>query len=545
LRRAAVIAPLVVALSSFIVFLPALHFGFLYWDDVKNIVTNPHLRHMDHSFFAWMLTTHLQGPYQPLSWFSFALNFFVSGLRPMGYHLTNLLLHSASAVVVYALLRRLFARTDNGWAAAAGALFFAIHPLRVESVVWITERRDVLSGLFFFLTLWAYTRRRMGWSLLAFAAALLSKATTVSLIWVLVGMDLMALDRLPLDTRRWTEREFRPVWREKIPYAVMALIAGFLNLTAFHAQGLLQSRYGVLDRLLLLMHNASFYLAHIVWPYPLLPYYELPVSLSTMSPALALNTVGTVVLTVLFWLLRRRFPGVLVAWGIYLLMLVPVSGVAQNGQQIAADRYTYLAALPWAALLTAGLARIPRLRLPTFSVLGLFGALTWAQTGVWRNDETLWKQTLRFAPDTYLAASNLGTLYFREGRDQDAAPYLKHAIDMDPRDMEAHLNLGVIAERQNLPARAEAIYRHGLSSAPNDAELKNNLALLRARQGDFPEAIRLLGEVVATRPTMAEAQLNLGLLQVHQGNRVEGESHLRQAVLLSPELKDRIPRSTR
>ena len=533
----------VVLLSTLVCFLPALRFGFLYWDDVKNIVTNPYLRQLNFSSLHWMWTTHFQGPYQPLSWLSLAWDFKCWGLQPWGYHLTNVTFHLTNVALVYYLLRRLFDQESSGWIAGLGALFFAIHPLRVESVVWVTERRDVLSGFFFFLSLIAYLRRQLSWSIPLFIAALLSKATAVGLVWILIALDMTVLHRLPLDPRQWFVKEYRPVWREKLIYGAMAFVVGACNLWMFHVQGILQSRYSMGGRVALFLHNATFYVQKMVCPYPLLPYYELPVHLSEMSPSLVLHGTVTVFLTVACWLWRQRFPGLIVAWLTYLGMLFPISGVAQNGQQSAADRYTYLTLLPWTALGVVILQRYRKTRGAALIVLGTLAIRTWFQTQVWRNDETLWAYTLRFAPDTYLAHSNLGTLYFRQRRDNEAYQELALANRLRPTEVGDALNLGSLEVQHAHWDRAESIYRRVLVAEPGNKQIQNNLALVKAHQGHFTEAITLLRHILASDPNFAEAQLNLGALLLQQGEKAEGKAHIERAWQLKPELKRHLPRS--
>ena len=545
MKNSRVLPPVVVLALTFLAFLPSLNFGFLAWDDVKNVVTNPYLRHVDGTSLAWMWTTHFQGPYQPLSWLSLALDFWFWGLRPLGYHATNLVFHMMNAVLVYFLLRRLFKSTESRWAAAAGALFFAIHPLRTESVAWVTERRDVLSGFFFLLSVMAYERREMKLAWVTFAAALCSKATTVGLVWVLVALDLTFLQRLPLDPRRWREAEYRHVWKEKIPFLAMAFMAGIANLAMFHAQGILQSRYGVGDRIALFLANASFYLQKMVWPHPLLPYYELPVQLSAIRGLLVQEGLMTLILTAIAWRLRKSRPAFTVLWITYLLLLVPISGVAQNGQQIAADRYTYLVLLPWAAGLTGLLIWRPWLGRLVFPVLGIFLFMTRHQVWLWRSDESLWLHTVRYAPESYLARSNLGTLYLRQGREVEAAAQLREAVRLRPTDVEGRLNLGYIEERQSRFSEAEALYREALAVQPGNVQVQNNLALVHAREGHFQDAIQALRSLVAANPSFAEARLNLGVLLLHEGFPAEGQTFIRQALVLKPELAARLgPRQT-
>jgi len=239
MRRAETAFPFLVAALTFWVFAPCVHFGFLRWDDLANYTANLHYRGLGWANLEWMFTYHV-GPYQPLSWLTLGLDYDFWGLNPRGFHLTNLLLHCSNAVLFYFVALRLFAQaTDAGYsdspaacrrltlASCLAALFFSIHPLRVESVVWVSERRDVLSGFFVLLATLAYLRRcratgnrqrttgecrplPVAWPLLFFLCAVLSKATAISWAWVFLILDVYPLQRLPAPSKAWFSKDCRP-----------------------------------------------------------------------------------------------------------------------------------------------------------------------------------------------------------------------------------------------------------------------------------------------------------------------------------------------
>jgi len=319
----------------------------------------------------WMFTTLHGGHYQPLSWVTLAVDHALWGMNPTGYHLTSLLLHTLTAVAVYAGLLALLARTptrSTHLAAALGALFFAVHPLRVESVAWITERRDVVSGLFFVLTLLAYLRMqhtagaaRRRWllaSLGAFTLSLLSKAWGITLPAVLLALDLSPLGRLPGASGRARTR----VLVEKLPWAMLAAAGAVVAFAAQHRIEAMRtlSDHGPLERTLQAAYGICFYLWKTLAPVNLSPLYILPDDLSLTMPRFAVPLLLVVVATVAALLAWRRHPWVLAAWIAYVAILSPVLGIAQTGPQLAADRYTYLASLPLAALFAAAVARAPR-----------------------------------------------------------------------------------------------------------------------------------------------------------------------------------------
>src|SRR6185312_11750986 len=268
--------PLLVAALSAAVFAPALKGGFLQWDDAPTLVDNTLWRGFSPAHLRWMLTTFHMGPWQPLSWLSYALDLAVWGMNPFGFHLTNLLLHAAAAGLCVLLFDELIragapraSESARGWAAAFGALVFAIHPLRVESVAWITERRDVLSGLFYILALFLYARRARGKGGLApvfaaFVAACLAKGSAITLTLALLIVDAWPLRRRAL--------------AEKIPFFLVSLAVGVIGVAGQSHYGVLKTlgQSGVPERLALSVYGLWFDAAKTLWPAGLAPYYPVP-----------------------------------------------------------------------------------------------------------------------------------------------------------------------------------------------------------------------------------------------------------------------------
>src|SRR5438445_6737113 len=293
-RSASWLVPVLIALVTVTAFLPTLRNQFVSWDDDKNFLENPDYRGLARSHLRWMWTTH-RGHYIPLTWMTFGLDYLLWGMNPVGYHLTSLLLHAANAVVFFFLVRRILtlalpgpAERGHAVPVAAGfaALVFAIHPLRVESVAWVTERRDVLSGLFYLVTilmyLWACERgaRGRGWywlSVAVFVLALLSKSMVVNLSFVLLILDVYPLRRLGGAVGWWSERA-RRVYVEKIPFVLLAAAASAVALMAqlSHDTMVLVVQLSALGRLAVSVYGLSFYLWKMVAPVNLSPLYELP-----------------------------------------------------------------------------------------------------------------------------------------------------------------------------------------------------------------------------------------------------------------------------
>ncbi len=530
------VLPLVIVAAVLACFLPALHGDFVAWDDDLNFTENPNYRGLAPAQLRWMATTFHGGHYQPLTWLTLALDHAVWGMDPTGYHLTSVLLHAVNAVFVYRLIIALLARTSlpvGGFPAAAGALFFAIHPLRVESVAWASERRDVLSGLFWLLALLAYLRMQEGprtrWYLVSlgcFALSLLSKAWGITLPLVLLVLDAYPLGRFAPGRARL------PVLREKVPYAILAAAGAALAVAAVRpiAATRTLAEHGVLARAAQAAYGLWFYLGKTVAPVRLSPLYLLELRLDPAAPRYVAALAGTAAATAVLALGRRRWPWAAAAAACYAIVVSPVLGFVQTGPQIAADRYTYLACLPWAVLVAAGVARLgrsgPALRAAGWgaSAVGLvvLGVLTYRQTGVWRDSRTLWEHALRLDPRSWVAYTNRGVT--RDGAgDPDGAladwsaaiaihpgyalawydrgsarrargdldgalTDLNVAIVLNPRDARAWNNRGWAREVKGDVRGAAADYAEALRVAPPDfpgrAMIEENLAALRALGAD-------------------------------------------------------------
>src|SRR5437870_6426622 len=428
-RRGFWLVPALMALVTFAAFLPVLQNQFVDWDDQRNFLDNHHYRGLGWTHLRWMWTTHL-GHYIPLTWMTLGLDYLLWGMNPVGYHLTNLLLHAANAVVFFFVVRRLLTRalsspSERGHALALSAgfasLVFAIHPLRVESVAWATERRDVLSGLFYLLTILMYLRARereergRGWywlSVAVFVLALLSKSMVVNLPVVLLILDVYPLRRLG-GFIGWWSAPARRIYVEKIPFVLLAAAASAIAVMAqlsFHA-ALSVAQLSVPGRLAISAYGLSSYLWKLVVPVNLSPLYELPPTVNPWAPPFLLSYGLALAITAIVLAFRRRVPGLPAAWVAYIVVLLPVLGIFQSGPQIAADRYTYLAGLGWAILAGAGLLscwHATRFLLPGSAVCVLvgLGVLTWNQAQVWRDSKTLWTRVLAIDPQSPTAYLN-------------------------------------------------------------------------------------------------------------------------------------------
>jgi tetratricopeptide (TPR) repeat protein len=572
-RRVPLLVAACIAIVVFLAFLPVLHDGFVSWDDDKNFTENPQYRGLGPAQLRWMWTTFHMGHYVPLSWMTLGVDYRIWGMNPAGYHLTNLLLHTASGVVVYYLARRLLARalgsdqnsanTLNGvrldldmskssltpfpgWlelAAAFAALAFAVHPLRVESVAWVTERRDVLSGFFYFSSLLAYVRSRdegrggrwYALALVLFVAALLSKATAMTLPAVLLILEVYPLRRIG-GAAGWWNATARRVYRELAPFAALSTAAAALSIVALHPP----SQLGFAAKVAVSAYSLMFYVWKTVAPTGLSPLYEMPQHVAPAGMQYVVGYAFTIGLAVLAWRVRARWPGVTAALLAFVVVTLPMLGIVQNGPQIAADRYTYyagpaLAILSAGALATAmrGSSRGLALALASAIVLAL-SALTWTQAGVWHDSRTLWTRVLAVDSASSIAHSAMANVLYKEGRVQEGVEHSEQAIAIAPGYAEAHNGLGVGLQRQGDVAHAIEEYQKALSIKPRYDDAENDLGIALAQQGDPASAIEHYARALEINPNNSNAQVNWGNALVRLNRPEEAIEHYAAALRLQP-----------
>lgn len=437
------------------------------------------------------------GHWIPVTWLTLGLDHVLWGMDPRGYHLTSLLFHTATAVTFYLLACRLLERAlprntprlDITLGAAASALFFAVHPLRVESVAWATERRDVVSGLFFVLTLLAYLKmveapggRRRGWyltSLALFIGALLSKSITVALPVVLLVLDVYPLRRLAWPGR-WGAPE-RRVLLEKIPYALLSLAVSVVALVAMTSIRNITpiARLGWLQRAAISLYSLAFYLWKTLVPLDLSPLYEMPVRIDPLAWPYLLVAVVVAAVTAAAVAPRRRWPALLAVWVGYIVILLPVLGIVQNGPHIAADRNTYLASLGWALLAGAAVAwpwsgsRV--LRAVAAAMVVVLVVLTAQQVRVWRDSVSLWSHAVALEPANRLARINLGGAYVEQERMPEAIVQYREVLRLSRDKAPWYAVLGWLYARSGLVADALPLFVEALRLEPGRADACANV----------------------------------------------------------------------
>jgi hypothetical protein len=494
--------PALVVLVTIVAFLPALGAGFVNWDDPENFLRNPAYRGLDGTHLRWMLSTFHMGVYIPLTWLTLAADHALWGMDPRGYHATSVLFHAGVALAFYFLSLRLLrlgvgpqARGgDLRLGAAAVALLFAVHPLRAESVAWVTERRDLVSGLLAVLCVIAYLRsaerepadRRWYWlAVLLFLGALLGKVIAAMIAPVLVVLDLYPLRRLG-GARGWRVRR---VWLEKLPFLALAAAASAVAFAAVHADSYLHplAEMSLGFRLMLSLYGGAFYLLKTAWPVGLSPLYQLPLVVTWGH--LAIVAAGTVLAVAA----RRRWPAFAAAWVAYLVILFPVAGLFHNGPQAAADRYSYLSCMSWAVLAGAGVARAGGVawraalaRAAAAVAITALGILTWQQAGIWRDGVSLWSHAVAVNPASRSAHSKLGEAYAQAGRRPEAIAHYGEALRLSINKAPYHVIIGRLLAESGDRAGAGAHFAAALRLSPGLPEACAGLGAV----GAMPPEIR-------------------------------------------------------
>jgi tetratricopeptide (TPR) repeat protein len=548
--------PVALALVTSVVLSPALSNGFVNWDDQINLTGNEEYRGLGPAQLKYFFTTVLMGHYIPLTWLTFGLDYVLWGMNPTGYHLTSLLLYAANAAVLYLVALRLLARAATlagiplRLGAVAATLFFTLHPLRAESVAWATERRDVLSGLFFLLTILVYLKmceasgRRRYWLLAGSAGAYVLALGSKGSVMVLPAM-LLVLDVYPLRQLR------RRTLIEKLPFVVLGIAGAAATYYAQNANAFITTlqTYPLTARIGMMFVSLWFYVSKTVVPTGLGPLYELPARVDPLDWRFLGPAIAVTAITAALVALRRRWPAGLAVWACYVIALGPVSGIVHSGLQLTNDRYSYLPGLGL-ALMFGGLAGVAareaiagRLRPVIARALGVTGVawllglaiLTSNQVRIWHDTETLWRFALDIEPDCVTCHTNLG-VYLSNRRLYDLArKHFERALQVRPDLVNTRYHLGFVYAASENFAKAAEEYTIYLGRYPNDADALNNLssALLSLRRPE--EALVHLQRALKIKPKHVLANMNLGYALAALDRRDEALRQFRYTIALRSE----------
>jgi protein O-mannosyl-transferase len=584
-------------------------FGFINLDDDQYVTQSAATQlGLSAAGIAWAWQHSQVGNWHPLTTMSFMLDWQLFGMKAGGYHLHNVLLHAASVVLLFLLLRRM---TGAMWRSLLAAAVFAIHPLRAESVAWVAERKDVLSGFYFLLTLWAYVvyvRRPSRWRYLAvllfFALGLMCKAMLVTLPVPLLVLDYWPLKRFETgagESEAQSVRAWKP-WLRRVgklageKLALLVLAVGFSALTMYLSLSAerVEAVLPLWVRLAIAPVSAVTYLGQMLCPWNLAAHYPYsaagPSGWRVAAACLVLGAISAGA-----WAVRRKRPYVLMGWLWYVVTLLPVIGLVPGGNQMRADRYTYLTqiglyvTLVW-AVGERWLSWSPRIKRSAalggaVLVAGLM-VLAWRQTSYWRDSERLWRhaltctsenavahehladalterareavakheyqlaqaqvaeakenyqQALAIMPQRVPSLCNLGGMLCDEGKLDEAIGLFDRAIAANPRVADAHYNLANALLRKGSVNEAIRCYQRALELSPNHAAAHNNLANVLADTGKLEEAIVHYRQAIAANPRHVDAYNNLGNALLKQGKVAEAEANYRRALAIEPKLAD-------
>lgn len=564
---------------------------FVNYDDGKYILENPHVRTgLTGEGFLWAFASTYASNWHPLTWVSHMLDVQLFGLDPGPQHLVNVLFHTINTVLLFLLLLRM---TGAYWQSIFVAALFALHPLHVESVAWVAERKDVLSAFFWMVTLLLYARyaerpgrARYLLTLGAFALGLMAKPMLVTLPIILLLMDYWPLGRLkfgqtvPLRTLApvpGREPRLRGIVWEKAPFLALSAASSMITIYAQHKGGAMSSIkvVPVTFRIINALWAYVLYLVKTVWPMNLAVLYPLPPTLTIVQGLSA--TVFLAGISILVFRSTRRHPYFLVGWLWYLVTLVPVIGLVQVGSQSMADRYSYLPLigvfimLAWGMRTMAGNERFRRAAATAVAIVLVLAcaARTWSQLGYWKNSMTLFGHAAETIPDNFIAHEALGlvlaksgrldeavshyseslriwpeydraligmgNVLVRQGRMEEAASFANRALSLKPGSSEAHFLLGFVRMQQGKNDEALYHYFEGLRSDPENEGIHHVIGVILGAQGKLDESIEQFNEALRIKPDYADAHYGLGVALLRRGNVDESIEHFTEALRLKPD----------
>ena len=520
------------------------HHEFVNFDDDVYVFQNPPVTAgLSHPSFVWAFTHVDHANYHPLTTISHMADYQFFGAHAGGHHLTNVCLHAATAICLFLVL---FKMTGDLWCAAFAALIFALHPFRAESVAWVAERKDVLSGFFFVLTLGAYAhyvqKRSAGRYLLAlicYILGLLSKPMLVTVPFVMLLLDYWPLRRLDLGAPAFIKSAGR-LLAEKIPFFVFS-VAGCIATVKAQSDVIHRAEeFGLAHRLGNAIVGYAHYLQQYVWPVNLAAFYPLPME-GQPHFVIAISLIFLAGVSFAAWHWRGQYPWALMGWLWYLGMLVPVIGLVQVGAQARADRYTYLPQIGIGIVIAWTIAkatqgwpeRRPVLWGGAGAVLLGLGVLTHKQVGYWHDSESLWLHTIACTSDkNALAESNLGNHYFQTGRIDAAIYHCQKALEVWPDDAGANNCLGYIQLQRGQMDEAEKHFRIALEAQPDYTPARNNLGLALLQSGHGDDAIAQFQKVLEINPAIPDAENSLGYALLRKGQADQAVAHYRRALEL-------------
>ena len=546
--RQKLIVYLVLTVVTFAVFWQVNQYDFVNLDDSLYVTGNFHIQSgITLDGFRWAYSTKHAGFWLPLVWLSFMADYQLFGLNAGGYHLTNLILHMISTLLLFWLFNRM---TGTIWRSAFVATLFALHPLHVESVAWITERKDVLSAFFWMFTLCLYVYytekpliRRYLLVLFSFVLALMSKPIVVTLPFVLFLLDYWPLGRWIKDVSPIHNNSTVRLIGEKIPFIVLTVIYSIVTIGA-------QNKFGAIPSIEQLpfsvrIDNAMIsyvaYLRKIFWPVDLAVFYPYEYTFPLWE--ILFSCFILIVITIVIICAIKKKPFLFVGWFWYLGTLIPVIGLVQSGMQAMADRHTYLPSVGIAIMLAWGFPLLfPRenirkkILFPVgIAVLAILAVLTWQQCGYWKNSVALFSHAVQVTNDNFLAHNSLGLALFDEGKTEEAIHYYNQALRINPYYTEAYSNRGSAYVKLGQYQRAIEDYNDAIRQKQDSARYYYNRGLAYNNLGQYQRAIEDYNQAIRITPDYANAYYNRGSAYVKLDQYQRAIEDYNQVIRITPD----------
>lgn len=524
---------ILLAATTFVVYSQAAHNEFVNLDDPGYVYENPHVSTgVTAENLRWAFTSTEMSNWHPLTWLSHMADCGLYGLNPAGHHLTNVFLHIVNTLLLFLLLDLM---TGALWPSAFVAALFALHPLHVESVAWVSERKDLLSTLFLTLTLLAYARyvKNPGWKryalvLLLFTLGLMTKPMLVSVPFVLLLLDYWPLGRVRLPHGSSAENEngqvrtvgalsFRRLVWEKTPFFAIAVASSAITVYSQSKGGAVSSLGGIPFRIRLINSFVSYaaYIKKMVWPARLSVIYPLDLNMPLWRAVAAAALLAAISFFVFGPLRRQRY--LAAGWLWFLCTLVPVIGLVQVGVQSMADRYTYIPLIglfvivAWGSDTIAKTWRFGRIAAAAFSIAVLvsFALCARVQLSYWKNSTELFTHATTVTSGNFLAEDLLGVALARQGRIEEAVSHFRTAILIEPDYPEAYYDMGNALKTEGRTEEAMKFYREAIRIKPDYTEAHNNLGVVLFNAGRIEEAASHFSDVLAIIPDDTNARSNL------------------------------------
>ncbi|MCP4049623.1 MAG: tetratricopeptide repeat protein [bacterium] len=550
----------VLAIASFAITLAVywkcLGYDFVNWDDTKYVTENPFIRSFSLRNIITMLTGLHFGFWIPVTWLSFASDYFIFGLNPKGFHLTNIIIHSLNSILVFFtasfFLKKRLPATDSKTASFFCALMWALHPLRVESVVWISERKDLLSGFFFLTALIIYlyhkqiTGKILSYIFFFFLLSVISKPISITFPVILLLIDMFFLKKRKLSTLYL------------LPFFSVSLFSTIITTYSHHKINGISSvaSTGIALKVLCIFKNIWFYISKTIWPKNLLPLYPFPLDINLTTPSFLTGFILTLIIsTVAALLFLKGKKDLFLIWSSYLIIISPVIGIVQIGRHCSADRFSYLATVTFYILFTFALIKIINfcsakanlhqkwinrlfiLKLILFTIItGTLTYLSLRQMPVWQSPLSLYKKIIFSRPESAaFAHNNLSLIYESQGKTGLAIAELNKSIKLDQNNSAACINLGHIYQKLGNNTLSLKYYKKAYHINPRPVEAELGLGIIYYKMGQFNKSLEILKNCIKDHPGNVKAHFNLGNVYYKQNRFKEALISYRNALKSDPD----------